>query len=136
MKELMDKGQVLTTEELKVMEMPKKEAMAYLGVEDPTTNMSKEKIIAKTGLYGRRMMDYLEENQRDKMVFRMSRGLLLPEVEKRVNEVKELMLNLEKKYLKEHLNDQMDYMTTVKVRNQARMMAEEIAMIQIIYQPL
>lgn len=136
MRELMDKGQVMTTEELKVIKMPKEEAMAYLEVEEPIKSMTRETIIEKTGLYGRRMMDYLEENQRDKMVFRMSRGLLLPEVEKRVKEAKELMISLEKKYLKEHLNSQMDYLTTVKIRNQARMTAEEIAMNQIIYQPL
>ena len=47
-----------------------------------------------------------------------------------------MMISLEKKYLKEHLNSQMDYLTTVKIRNQARMTAEEIAMNQIIYQPL
>lgn len=116
--------------------MPKEEAMAYLEVEEPIKSMTRETIIEKTGLYGRRMMDYLEENQRDKMVFRMSRGLLLPEVEKRVKEAKDLMISLEKKYLKEHLNSQMDYLTTVKIRNQARMTAEEIAMNQIIYQPL
>lgn len=42
------------------------------------------------------------------------------------------MRGLEQDYLKRHLNSQMDFMTTVKIRNQAKMMAEEIAMNEVI----
>ena len=136
MRELIDKGQPLTTEEMKFFSMPKAEAEKILGVEETTMDMDREEIIARTGLYGRRMIEYLEENQYDTMMSKMLRGKLLPIVQSRVEEAKTMMIELEHDYLKKHLNSQMDFMTTVKIRNQAKMMAEEIAMNEVIYRPL
>ena len=136
MRELIDKGQVLTTEEMRLLRMPQKEAEQELGVEETTMDMDREEIIARTGLYGRRMIEYLEENQYDTMMSLMLLGELLPIIQSRVEEAKTMMIELEHDYLKKHLNSQMDFMTTVKIRNQARMMAEEIAMNEVIYRPL
>jgi hypothetical protein len=136
MRELIDKGQVLTTEEMRLLRMPQKEAEQELGVEETTMDMDREEIIARTGLYGRRMIEYLEENQYDTMMSLMLLGELLPIIQSRVEKVKTMMIELEHDYLKKHLNSQMDFMTTVKIRNQARMMAEEIAMNEVIYRPL
>lgn len=136
MRELIDKGQVLTTEEMRLLRMPQKEAEQELGVEETTMDMDREEIIARTGLYGRRMIEYLEENQYDTMMNLMLLGELLPIIQSRVEKVKTMMIELEHDYLKKHLNSQMDFMTTVKIRNQARMMAEEIAMNEVIYRPL
>lgn len=136
MRELIDKGHVLTTEEMRLLRMPQKEAEQELGVEETTMDMDREEIIARTGLYGRRMIEYLEENQYDTMMSLMLLGELLPIIQSRVEKVKTMMIELEHDYLKKHLNSQMDFMTTVKIRNQARMMAEEIAMNEVIYRPL
>ena len=136
MSRVLDKGQVMTTEDLKIFRMSTKEVEAFLGVEESTMDMSKEQIIQRTGVYGRRMLEYLEEHQNQKMLSWMLRGVMLPEVEKRVNKAKDRMMELEHSYLEKNLNSQMDYMTTVKVRNQARMMAEETALNEIIYQPI
>lgn len=68
--------------------MPKAEAEKILGVEETTMDMDREEIIARTGLYGRRMIEYLEENQYDTMMSKMLRGKLLPIVQSRVEEAK------------------------------------------------
>ena len=136
MRELIDKGQVLTTEEMRLLRMTQKEAEQELGVEETTMGIGRKEIVAKTGLYGMRAMEYLEENQYDTMMSLMLLGELLPIIQERVSEAKNLMSEIQKNYLKKHLNNQMDFMTTVRVRNQARMIAEETALNEVIYRPL
>ena len=91
--------------------------------------------LKKAGKYGRMAGKYLKETEptRYRALYRF--GTLAEKMEKVNEEAYELLDRLMNQYLKEHkAKNPNDTMEMVKLREQAKMTAEEVVLHQIVYQ--
>ena len=133
--EMIQKG-IITEEQIPelLMEMSEEEAMEFLDCPKLEHPMTREQIIDRTLWMGEVVLDFLEETYPAQYRGWMVSETLLPMVEERVNEAKEMMNS----FLQKHLNEieTQDFMERVQYNNQVYARIKEIVIEEILTRPL
>lgn len=117
--------------------MKEEEAMQFLEQEEVKYPMTENEIISKTGHLGNLVLTFVRENYKKQYSLMMVTEEMLPFVQKRVDEARELRNQIETKELeKMNINSVKDTMENIRLRNQARQIADEIIQEEVLFRPL
>lgn len=117
--------------------MTEEEAMQFLEQEEVKYPMTENEIISKTGHLGNLVLTFVRENYKKQYSLMMVTEEMLPFVQKRVDEARELRNQIETKELeKMNINSVKDTMENIRLRNQARQIADEIIQEEVLFRPL
>lgn len=117
--------------------MTEEEAMQFLEQEEVKYPMTENEIISKTGHLGNLVLTFVTENYKKQYSLMMVTEEMLPFVQKRVDEARELRNQIETKELeKMNINSVKDTMENIRLRNQARQIADEIIQEEVLFRPL
>ena len=138
MTELMKQETMTEAQIFNLMEgMTEAEAMKFLEEPEVKYPMSETEILSQTGWMGGLVMEFIKQSYPEHYSRMMIEEEMLPFVQKRVDEAKELMREIEDNYLMNHkVEEEMDFLATVKLRNQARQVATEIIQKEVLFRPL
>lgn len=117
--------------------MTGEQAVKYLQEEEVKYPMTEEEIIMETGSMGAMILEFVQEQYPDRYTTMMLAEKMLPFVAKRVEEAKDYIMEMEDSYLKKNpISDMGDTMAVIQWKNQARMVAMELAKEEVLYREL
>lgn len=133
--QMMEEG-LITEEQISELlkDMTEEEALRFLETPQVELPMSKEEIIRRTLWMGEIVLNFLEETYPEMFRMWLVSEELLPMVESRVNEAKEVMNDYLHRYMCQ--TSGLDTMESIQQNNQVYSEAKEIVIKEILTRPL